>query len=149
MVRIDCGRCATTSIFDLLNEKELVCGRWGEEGVAEKEAHFFDDGTIWKNIGTSPGQELKSQKALTEYLSGYPEHRDKTNCTSNYLLDATPAYLRQYDGARRMQAVMPSALRLVHSRHLIVLREPIARDMSFYNMFRGEWLQVCIQIMFG
>ena len=77
----------------------------------------------------------------SKYLSAYDEAALTARCHSNYFMDATPGYLRQYNGAVRMQAVMPTSLVALHSRHLVILREPLSRDLSFYNMFRGEFVQ--------
>lgn len=129
-------KSATTSIFGLLEKNGLVCGRqgpWPKGSNLFKEAHFYDADSKWN---VHPVMGLLDNSSLLNYTRSYK----KADCHATFFLDATPSYLRSYDAAQRMGAIMPDNLRSGQARLLIILREPIARDMSFYNMLRGEWV---------
>ena len=100
---------------------------------SRSQAHFFDDPNICQR---KAHKGLKNDSSLDAYLGAY--HLE--NCANKIFMDATPSYLRAYDAAERMAAVMPYNLRTKHARTIVILREPIARDVSYYNMMRGEWV---------
>lgn len=57
-------------------------------------------------------------------------------------MDATPNYLFDHDVPTRMAELfklMPATM-LPHMRMMAVLREPISRDLSIYNMFKSQWM---------
>jgi hypothetical protein len=57
-------------------------------------------------------------------------------------MDATPNYLFDHDVPARMAEffqLMPAPV-LPHLRMMAVLREPISRDLSIYNMFKSQWM---------
>lgn len=131
---------ATTSIFKHLQGSGLICGASGykEGSYRIKEAHFYDEDDAW-HVQTRFG--LKNASLLTEYLS----HYHNSSCHSNVkgeeavFMDATPSYLREFNAPARMVAVMPVHLQ-ARARFVMVLREPISRDISYYNMMRQQWI---------
>lgn len=126
-------KSATTSLFITLANHGLICGKSGHASAstAAKEAHFFDDNFD----DTFKNHKLISESKLHEYLKSYPHGE----CSGKYV-DATPAYLRDIEVPSRMSGVMPHST--IHSTKLIaILREPISRDLSYYNMFKYMWVQ--------
>lgn len=131
LMLIGAQKAATTSIFDLLHDAGLVCGRDvssldpGAPKGRQKEAHFFDaDPDAWgANGGDNSGHN---------YIGWYTA----PNCSA--YLDATPNYLFDNDSPLRMVKVMPSDW-VLSVKMVAVLREPIARDLSVYNMMKASW----------
>lgn len=131
---IGAQKSATTSLFTAFADHHEICGRHNAKDIstAAKEAHFFDDPMDNQFDGTS----LRSAKDLHKYLGGYP----KGDCKGSYM-DATPAYLRDLKVPARMQEVMPESVIKHHVRIVAILREPVSRDLSYYNMFKYMWVQ--------
>ena len=127
-------KSATTSVFIALAQHNEICGRQNEKSIstAAKEAHFFDDPMDDIFMGA---EHVKNEKALHKYLAGYPAH----SCGGDYV-DATPAYLRDLKVPGRMREAMPHSV-IKHTKLIAILREPIARDLSYYNMFKFMWVQ--------
>lgn len=129
-------KCGTTSVFGLFEKARLFCGRQYNAGEGElalvKEAHFWDKkeyfGGEWENV-------LGDMGALQNYLGGYSPDA----CRKGKYADATPSYLRDYNTASRMANTLPPSL-VAEARFLAIFREPISRDISFYNMIRGSWV---------
>jgi hypothetical protein len=121
---IGAQKSATTSIFLLFERHGLICGRKGVgSDFEEKEAHFFD-------------MEDPTEKNIKKYKSRYPKHK----CSGKYM-DATPGYLRDLLSAERMQKAMPEQTISHEARLIAVLREPVERDLSFFNMYKYMWVQ--------
>lgn len=119
---IGAQKSATTSLFNLFDNHGLICGRHHKSGMEEKEAHFFD-------------QDAATDSAVHRYKEYYP----KGHCKGKYM-DATPAYLRDIEAPARMSRAMPNSV--IKSTNLIaILREPVSRDLSFFNMFKYMWVQ--------
>ena len=117
---------ATTSIFKALKTQGSACGAefpetWPNLGpqVSDKEAHVFDmSSTLWEKVLERPSQ--------------YQELYTVENCPSRYFVDGTPRYMRTPIAAARIPELLPSAWR-PQLRFLMSIREPIARDLSWFN----------------
>lgn len=117
-------KAATTSVYELLKRSNLVCGRGALPlgDYREKEAHFFDQ---FEGVFNATSRK--------DYLDYY---RHQPGCSR--FMDATPNYLFQPDVPARMVRLMsPEWVSSV--RMIAVLREPIARDLSVYNMAKSLW----------
>lgn len=111
-------KSGTTTLNKLLTDNPLICG----EG--EKEKHFFDKST---------------------YISEYQKAHDKyeaefQDCKKNQLtIDASPDYINTEVVPERIYESYPPAA-FDKKRFILILREPIARHFSEYQMR----LRVCI-----
>lgn len=147
---IGAQKAATTSVFRMLSRARYACARKPTDAyenfvhcmaVDGKEAHFFDAcGNMDSNFD---GVNLTKQEALTAYLDGYRSNDCPSVNDVPVFMDATPSYLRDALAPQRMSRLfsvhMPSLQ--TAARFLVILREPIARDISLYNMLRYEWLE--------
>ena len=79
---------------------------------------------------------MLDQSSFTRYKSRYPRSECPNLCGS--FIDATPSYLRNPAVPQRIFNLMNSEQRL-HAKFLIVLRDPISRDRSWYSV--GEGIQ--------
>ena len=126
---------ATTSLFGALHQEGAVCGtvmsgaamqavpafRRGRGGYfSTKEAHIFDlpDDSMWS--------------ALAQQPSLYQSLYRKQDCPQRTFLDATPRYIRDPAVPARMVELMPASW-LPQLRVVLTIREPIARDLSWFN----------------
>ena len=117
---------ATTSIFKALKTQGSACGAafpttWPNLGpqVSDKEAHVFDmSSSLWKKVLEKPSQ--------------YQELYTTENCPTRYFVDGTPRYSRTPVAAARIPELLPSHWR-PQLRFLMTIREPIARDLSWFN----------------
>jgi hypothetical protein len=107
-------KSGTTSMFDQMTDQG-ACGAGSGTG---KEGHFFD--TKWR-----PGMGI--DKYIKTYGGGH-NHR----CDGDYYIDATPDYIRHWFAPQRMKDFIP-AIQQPKLTFLVMLREPIARDLSYYN----------------
>ena len=133
MYLIGAQKASTTALFQLLRTSSGICGakpRPGSYAAASyKEAHFFDnDGVPWERAHTSLYTRLFRRE----------------DCASRRFLDATPQYQYSWHAPMRMSLFVPEAWR-PRVRLVTVLREPLARDLSYYNhrvdenLRRSEW----------
>ena len=117
---------ATTSIFKALKTQGSACGAefpetWPNLGpqVSDKEAHVFDmASSLWEKV-----LQRKSQ---------YQELYTKQNCPTRHFVDGTPRYSRTPIAAARIPELLPSHW-VPQLRFLMSIREPIARDLSWFN----------------
>ena len=117
---------ATTSIFKALKTQGSACGAefpktWPNLGpqVSDKEAHVFDmASSLWEKV-----LQRKSQ---------YQELYTKENCPTRHFVDGTPRYSRTPIAAARIPELLPSHW-VPQLRFLMSIREPIARDLSWFN----------------
>lgn len=119
-------KAGTTSVFQMLSAADLICGATANDpnSYKYKEAHFFD---------------LNYVADASKYAALYPT---SSKCDGSNFMDATPNYLFDHDVPTRMSELfklMPSSL-LPHMRMIAILREPISRDLSIYNMFKSQWM---------
>ena len=133
MYLIGAQKASTTALFQLLRTSSGICGakpRPGSYAAASyKEAHFFDnDGVPWERAHTSLYTRLFRRE----------------DCASRRFLDATPQYQYSWHAPMRMRLFVPEAWR-PRVRLVTILREPLARDLSYYNhrvdenLRRPEW----------
>lgn len=111
-------KAATSSLWALLKTNPQLCGAYGlpgEPGFRRKELHFFDQDYIYG-----------PQHYLRHYIGG------KCDRKQGMYMDATPSYLREPAVPRRVVQMIPATLRL-KLRFIAVLREPMARDLSYFN----------------
>jgi hypothetical protein len=111
-------KAATSSLWALLKEHPQLCAGTalpGEFPFRGKESHFFDDEF---NFGPN------------HYLRRYSD--DKCAGGPGLFMDATPSYLRTPEIPGRVARTFPANLRST-LRFIAVLREPLARDLSYYN----------------
>ena len=122
---------ATTSLFGALRQEGAVCGTVMSEAVEQavpdfarsyfstKEAHVFDlKDSIWS--------------ALVQQPSLYQSLYRVEDCPQRTFLDATPRYIRDPAAPARMVELMPASW-LPQLRVVLTIREPIARDLSWFN----------------
>jgi len=80
-------------------------------GACVKETHFFN-------------REIQYAKGFSYYMAHFPSFS-----FAKYVLDATPAYLYSSKAPERIRAFSPKA------KIVILLREPVARAFSAFNMY--------------
>lgn len=114
MYIIGAQKSGTTSMFDQM-ANQGACGSGGSGDV--KEGHFFDND--W-HAGIST-------HTYTKRYGG-----EGKSCKHNLYLDATPDYIRHWYAPQRMHEFFPAEQK-GKVRMLLLLREPIARDLSYYN----------------
>ena len=126
---------ATTSLFQVLNQEGGACGSMAnariesalpnlkgafnkESGIA-KEPHVFDMArSEWAKVVKEPGL----------YRSLY---RVK-DCPQRTFLDATPNYIHHPGAPGRVAELLPASW-MPKLRMVLTVREPIARDLSWFN----------------
>lgn len=102
-------KAGTSSLYTLLKKHPQIMG------AIDKEVHFFDRDDHW-----SKGQRwYESQFASIRMPS-----------SSNLYFEATPDYMYRKGAVQRMHSLYPD-LKLI-----IILREPVSRAYSAWNMFR-------------
>ena len=111
LIIIGANKCGTTSLFRYLSDHPLVCGS------DRKEVHFFYRDLDFKDVA--------SQQA---YLAHFSDRRD----SQTVLLEATPNYL---DGGRKIAENIRSTL--VNPLLIVMLRNPVARLVSYYRSKQG------------
>jgi hypothetical protein len=118
-------KAATTSVFQLLQDAGMVCGAsntFNPNGI-EKESHFWDMPDDKFPYGKNPAGK---------FIAQYKGH----SCT--HFLDASPNYLFSRMAVFRMASSMPDTWRTT-VRMLMILREPVSRDLSLFNMMKEDW----------
>lgn len=131
MYMIGVQKSATTSLFKAIQSAGIVCGAtWFDvHDNFYKEAHYFDRDMYF--------DENNEAAAAVTYTKLYKT--DDKHCKGNSFMDATPAYASNMDVPARMKSTIPSLVRS-QAKLIIILREPIARDLSQYNMLKGTWV---------
>ena len=103
-------KCGTTSLNKLIIEHPELCT------TGKKEKHFFDK-----------DEEFGTDKGLTDYLEEFAK------CDGKYTIDSTPRYVQEdYVPGRIVSSYSKS--NLAKKKFILVLREPIARQYSEYQM---------------
>ena len=116
-------KCATTTLFFLFEKHHPnVCSR------QIKETGYFNNA---KNVGWENGIEgFQSILQYNETCQKLVGHRDVNVRTHN--IEATPRYFDSEDALLRMYYSYSRELR-PKLRFILVLREPVAREFSWYN----------------
>lgn len=129
---LGCMKCASTSLHDDLCEHlGLVPGhappgsdRGKRHGGVVKEIHFFD----------GANKDTFDDAAAEAYAAYFPR---RCGAAQKRAIDATPAYLAGLSIAERIHTFYTQHEgRTHHLRFLVILREPLQRLLSFYNMVR-------------
>jgi len=94
-------------------------GAFNAESGMAKEPHIFDlVESDWKKIAKEPGL----------YRSMYRV----SDCPQRTFLDATPNYIHHPGASDRLAEMLPASW-VPHLRMVLSVREPIARDLSWFN----------------
>lgn len=135
---LSCQKCGTTSLANALNGLRLACYanvtgiNEGKTRWHRKETHFFDNLTV----------HGKLDYPLSSYLELFPEAW-VNQCDS--FQESTPQNFPNPEIGALLVKAMPR-LAVEKMKFITVLREPIARDLSGYNMMRQlekMWVPVC------
>lgn len=104
------GKCGSTSLHDLIIKHTEICPS------KVKEFHFFS------------GSDFSAKR-----LRWYEEQfLDRTNCSNGALtIDGTPRYIRSEQAPRNMKEAYKGEL--AKKRFVLVLREPVSREFSWYR----------------
>jgi len=148
---------SSRSVFEMLKQQAGACAaqpgklampRPSREG---DENHFFDGmAYILNGVGDVASGEAASGDATSGEVSWSSWHQQwqqrwepslvtyqsmyrPDTCPSRCFFDYTPGYLHHAEVSDRMLAVLPPVI-VERSRFLVVLREPVARDLAFFNM---------------
>ncbi|KAJ8613987.1 hypothetical protein CTAYLR_005630 [Chrysophaeum taylorii] len=128
---LGCPKCASTSVWLLLHDSLGFCGAElaglleGEAEWHEKETHF------WSGRGVVNTSMVPVIGELFTEL--YPVRKVGDSCAS--FVEGTPDNLRTIDAATLLKKSAPPSVSGLF-RFVVVLREPIARDLSWYNHVR-------------
>lgn len=119
-------KAATSSLFSYLAEHPAICGGY------IKETCFFLDPDY-----PSAKLPLRADYLYTDGLESFSKYYRECTDDRKIRLDATPDYLYSPGTARRLAESLPN------SKVVFVLREPIARLISFYGFAiqRGKLAQ--------
>ena len=125
---IGAQKAATSSLFQSLQYHGTACGAVFPENSpsfspdlpsSEKEAHVFDvQGQSWADL-------MKEPSLFTRIYQ--PQ-----DCPTRHFVDATPRYSRFPAAPAHMALLLPSHW-LPQLRILMLIRDPIARDLSWFN----------------
>lgn len=131
-------KAATSSVFHVLHKAGMVCGssNWVSAAGNSKEAHFFDMQESWFK---------EHDNLYSEYVAQFSGDDDEklpqfsgSGCTR--FMDATPNYLFEGYGPERMRKVMGASGWMSTVKILVIVREPVQRDLAFYNHMKYDWL---------
>ena len=136
---IGAPKAGTTSIASLLFKHSGFCRPLG---VMKKETHFFSstrtyahgrDGYL-KHFGhdSKCAQPVSPARADRANFTHQPILAGKVHWGSKRHVDATPNYMRVVEAPGRIAATLPRAL-LPHLKFIVALREPVSRDLSWFN----------------
>lgn len=105
---IGAQKAGTTALFGMLAAHQAVLA------PAVKEHHFFDE-------------DERYAKGMTSYLRGFPR---RNRSRGQVTFEATPSYLFIEAAAKRIHDQLPGV------KLIAVLRNPVSRAYSAWNMFR-------------
>ena len=134
MYLVGAQKASTTALFQLLRTSSGICGAKARPGsfpaASYKEVHFFDnDGVPWEGA-----EGARANASL------YTRLFRREECASRRFLDATPQYQYSWHAPMRMRLFVPETWRS-RVRMITILREPLSRDLSYYNHRVDENLQ--------
>ena len=90
-----------------------------------KETHFFDN---TKLVGPQAKGRRSHGRSASQYAISYPRWQESADTSRLMTGEATPAYILRIDAPKMMSAVLP------HARLLLILRNPVDRAYSEYQM---------------
>jgi len=111
----------TTALADYLFRRKDVCGPRARKGFSYtgKEAHFFDE-----------PQQMARGLAHYESLFAHCSPDEKRH---KIVLDATPKYMLYHENIYKVYEEANTTVKI-----LFILREPVSRDLSWYNHLLRE-----------
>jgi hypothetical protein len=112
---IGAGKCGSTSLFELITEHPEVCKS------TQKEFHYFgsdrygytDAGKLW-------------------YTQSFANTNLRECAEGKYTIDGTPRYIRLKEAAQHVASAY-SVESLKKKKFILILREPVAREFSWYR----------------
>jgi len=148
LLMIGAMKAGTTSVFHALQEKKMVCPL-SKDCVSEAKQADMGDGKFHispNGGGKEPhllGVQDKNWADVMDNKWKYYQCYQPSDCEARTFLDASPQYLVAPDAAVRLMEYLPPdwvpELKLV-----VVLREPIARALSHFNMaIQVQMLPLC------
>lgn len=97
------------------------------------ENHYLGDGAL-QRVGYHWGEVTHVNRSAEAYMSMYRT----SDCPTRCFVDYTPGYLRDSAALLNLQAFMTTD-QMSRARFLVVLREPIARDLSRWNQLASKF----------
>ncbi|KAJ8598116.1 hypothetical protein CTAYLR_009504 [Chrysophaeum taylorii] len=139
---LGCPKCASSSVWDLARGSLGFCGAElvglleGEAEWHQKETHF------WSGRGVVNASMVPMIGELFTEL--YPVRRVGKDCAG--YAEATPDNLKTAEAPSLLKKAAPKSVSALF-RFVVVLREPIARDLSWYNHLRRLSLDLRSQML--
>jgi hypothetical protein len=125
---IGAAKCGTTSLHELLVNHPDIC----DSGIKEK--HFFDEPV---KIFRQQHNNLEAYQKLF-LVGGKSKNPANRNC--KYHVDSTPAYIRSPNAIINMNGTFTRE-QMSAKKFILVLREPTARECSWYQHFARGCLE--------
>lgn len=125
---IGCQKCGSTALAVALRVHLDVCGAELTGINQNKSAYFKKEPHYWDRVAGT-GVPIRT----SDFTALFPS--DKEGCAG--FMDATPNYLLNENIPVLLGEAMPLAAK-DFARFIVVLREPIARDLSSYNHQRYD-----------
>jgi len=119
---LGCQRCGTASLYDDMME-HVKGARYGHALVGEPE-HYGREQHFYATDAWSKG--------VNNYLNHFPPC--PAHGTFNFVVDATPAYLRKPIVAERLPQALPNAA-LPKLKFMLILRDPKTRLYAYWDTF--------------
>jgi hypothetical protein len=133
---IGAAKCGTTSLHVLLAQHPDIC----DGGIKEK--HFFD------RVGwdfDSPKATMREYESLFYHNKVASKDKEDKNKECRYYVDSTPAYMR--GKAVRNMNLTYSPEDFAKKKFIVLLREPAARECSWYQHYAGGCVHNLREIM--
>lgn len=118
-------KAGTTAIWSLIDSTRQTCGAISSSLFAtmtQKETHFLTN--KWPERG-SPRRDFASLYTTT-------------SCPVGCFVEGTPSNIRDREAPSRLYGILTPDER-VRVRFVVILREPLSRDLSWYNHNRANW----------
>lgn len=128
MFLIGAQKSATTSLFDLFHRNGVACGAQylPNQSMFKPRLNFFSKKEV--HLFDAPPDEF--EEVLREPMR-YARLYSRKGCQVLRQMDATP-YLHTWSAPQRVVQLTPPQW-LPEMRFLAILREPLSRDLSWYN----------------
>jgi len=91
---------------------------------SRKETHYFDN----TKILSDPKSKKSHGRPASQYALSYPRWSDSIDTSKLMTGEATPSYILRLDAPKMMAATLP------HARLLLIIRNPVDRAYSEYQM---------------
>ena len=128
MFLVGAQKSATTSLFDLFHRNGAACGAsyLPDQGMFKPRHQFFSPKEV--HLFDAPPDEFAE---VVREPARYTRLYRRSACNALHQMDATP-YLHAWSAPLRMVQLIPPHW-LPETRFLAILREPLSRDLSWYN----------------